>query len=160
MKIGTPGVLALAVAATFGCSAGGGGGGGSAQLDYIPDVVLGGGGGTLSLQLAVNQPAVLIAGFSQYDETTDEEDGTSSRIELEPGSHSFGVQVPADAYLYFELGVPDAQVGATAEWTLSLDGKRIWSESDRLEAALHPGYAFFLQIEADGLDDLRAWSEY
>ena len=142
------------------CGGAGGGGGGDWDLDHLPPVVLGGGGGTVGLNISVNQPARLIASFGLYSEEGDEEDGVNAAVALEPGSTVLNVEVPADAYIYLELGIPEAQVGATFEWTVSVDGQQVWREKDRLDEALQPGYAFFGQVEAEDLADLKAWADY
>ena len=154
-------VVALIGFQLFGSGGGGGGGGDWTELDHLPETVFGGGGGNVGLTVQVNQPAVLKASFEQWDEETGEDtDYLSAAVEIDPGTRSFNVQVPDDTYLYFELGVPEASVGATAEWTLTLNGNRIWSEKDELAEPLQDGYAFFLQIEAEDLEDLQAWAEY
>ena len=142
------------------CGSGGGGGGGDWDLDHLPPVVLGGGGGTVGLNITVNQPARLIASFGLYSEDGDEEDGVNAAIEIEPGSKVLNVEIPADAYIYLELGIPEAEVGATFEWSVSVDGGQVWHEKDRLDEPLGPGYAFFGQVEAEDLADLRAWADY
>lgn len=142
------------------CGSGGGGGGGDWDMDHLPPVVLGGGGGTIGLNISVNQPARLIASFGLYSEDGDEEEGLNAAIQIDPGSEILNVEVPPDAYIYLELGIPDAQVGAAFEWTVSVDGQPVWYEKDRLDEPLGSGYAFFGQVEAEDLADLRAWADY
>lgn len=130
-----------------------------AELDRMPAVAFGGGAGTLSLSFEINQPAVLKATFSQYDENDDEETSTYVAEELGPGSYARSVDVGADTYVYVELGVPDAIVGATIDWTVFLDGQPILQENERLDEALEDNYAFFVQFEADDVDQIREWME-
>ena len=129
------------------------------RLTQTPAVALGGGAGTLDIEFEINQPAVLRTTFSRYDEATDEETGIDAAEEFAPGSHRRLIDVGPELYLYVELGVPEAQVGAEMKWTVRLDGAVVTSESERLTEPLGPNYAFFLQLEADGVEELRAWQQ-
>ncbi|MDH3224063.1 MAG: hypothetical protein OEO23_10145, partial [Gemmatimonadota bacterium] len=73
---------------------------------------------------------------------------------------SLSVEIPDDVYIYLELGIPDAEVGALFEWSVAVDGRQVWYEKDQLDQPLGPGYAFFGQVEAEDLADLRAWADY
>jgi hypothetical protein len=152
------GVLGV-VAALVWMSRPGQGGEEYTELDRMPAVAFGGGAGTLSLRFEVNRPAMLRATFSQYDEDEDEEAGTYVTEELDPGSYARSVDVGPDTYVYFELGIPDATVGATIDWTVFLDGEEIVRESERLDEPLKANYAFFVQFEADYVEQIREWME-
>jgi len=123
----------------------------------IPDVVFGGGGGVLEIRLEVNQPSHLVASFEQYDDESDDGQIIEAGEDIAPGAHTRTVSVSPDTYVYFELGVPDATVGAEVKWVVKLNGQEILSENDHLTEPLRSGYAFFLQFEADSLDEMRAW---
>jgi hypothetical protein len=136
----------------------GGSSGGPLSPDSTPETVLGGGGGRLEVRLTTNQPAVLVSGFSRYDEATNEETSVDGREEFAPGSHIRAIDVSPDTYIYLELGVPDATPGAEVSWSITIDGRPVTEASDRLEEALRSGYAFFLQFEADDVAQVRAWA--
>lgn len=107
----------------------------------------------MTLEVRSNGPALLRANFSTYGRNAD---GVGAEVPLSPGARLFRVHVPSDAYIYLELAAPAAEPGATLSWTLDVDGKRIWQDEDLLDEPLEPGYAFFLQIEAEDLADLKA----
>lgn len=126
------------------------------QVSEMPDVVLSGGGGVLEIEATVNQPAVLRATFSrQVDEETGEEEGINVEQPLAAGTHHFRTDVADGLYTYLEIGIPEAQPGAAIEWTVSAGGKRIVHESESLEKPLRPGYAFFVQLEFEGISELE-----
>ena len=126
-------------------------------VDKVPEVVFDGGAGTIGVTFDVNQPSRLVASFSQYDEMGDRERSVSAVEKIAPGSHTKTIDVSPGTYVYLELGVPDASVGATANWVVTLDGREVYRESDRLGEPLRDGYAFFLQFEADDVDQIRSW---
>ena len=134
-----------------------GGGGGAEELDRFPASVTGGGAGLLSIELSTNQPAELHAAFEQWDEE-DEGEAVGVTESLEAGTHLRRVDVGRETYVYVEVGIPEATVGARLSWTVSLDGVELWSEDDVLEEPLRDGYAFFLQLEADSMEELRSWA--
>jgi hypothetical protein len=76
---------------------------------------------------------------------------------VEPGSHVRSVEVPDDAYVYFELGIPEPTPGARIDWKVSFDDRRVYSENIELDEPLRDGYAFFVQFEADSAADIRDW---
>ena len=129
------------------------------ELDRVPEVAFGGGAGTLSIEVEVSQEAQLKTSFSQWDEETEDETAVYASETVFPGTFVRSVDVAPDTYVYFEVGVPEATVGATLAWTVYLDGEEIWRESERLEEALEDGYAFFVQLEADSIEQLRSWGE-
>ncbi len=132
-------------------------GGSYAAADGTPEIALGGGGGMVTVSFTTNQPARLRTGFSIWDEETDDEDGIHGDESFGAGSHVRTVDVHPQAYLYFELGVPDATPGAEVSWTISVDGRTVIRESERLDEPLGSGYAFFLQAEAENVAQLRSW---
>lgn len=128
-----------------------------ATVGKVPEVVFGGGAGELSIQMEMNQPSRLKATFSKYDEEGYDERAIEVVEDLKPGSYTRTVELSPETYVYFELGVPEASVGAEAEWVVTLDDQEVYRESDRLTEPLKSGYAFFLQFEADDVDQIRSW---
>jgi len=152
--LGAPALIALGLISTLAC---GGPGGGASEAHSTPGTVFEGGGGQLQVQFTASQPAVLKTSFAQYDESTDEERTLDASEEFAAGSYTRTIDVSPSTYVYLELGVPEATPGAELSWTISIDGRSVFQESDRLEEALRPGYAFFLQAEADDLAQMRSW---
>jgi hypothetical protein len=126
------------------------------EASELPSVVFGGGGGTLDLRVTVDHPAHLTTAFEQFgDEAGSGARELSSRQALAPGEHRFAVDVAPATYGYFEVGIPEAPVGAHLAWTVALDGVEIQSVREELKQPLGEGYAFFLQLEFDDIAQLR-----
>lgn len=151
------GVLSVAAGLAW-ISFGGGATGDYEELDRMPARVFGGGAGTLSLEIETSQPAELSASFHQYDESDGSQSDTYVSEEMAIGRHTRKVAVAPDTYIYVEVEIPDASVGATLSWTVLLDGFEIFREDDRLDEPLD-GDAFFLQFEAEDIREIRSWNQ-
>jgi hypothetical protein len=128
------------------------------EVAELPGVVFGGGGGRLEIDVHLNQPGELNASFERLDEV-EEETSIGSSQSLAPGDHRFDVDVADATYGYFEVGIPDASVGARIEWSVSLDGETLDSQEIELEEPLQPGHAFFVQLEFDDVAQLRQFAQ-
>jgi hypothetical protein len=127
------------------------------ERSQLPPVVFGGGGGTFELAVEVEQPSRLVASFERWNEE-DESELLSSTQTLAPGEHHFRVDVPEATYGYFEVGVPEAQVGAQIRWSLSLDGALLERKEIELDEPLAPNHGFFVQFEFDEVESLRHYA--
>jgi hypothetical protein len=127
------------------------------ELAELPPVIFDGGGGTFELEVEVDQPSRLTTSFERWSED-DESELLSSTQNLPPGAHHFTVDVPEATYGYFEVGVPEAEVGAQITWSLSLDGALLEQEEIELEEPLAPNRAFFVQFEFDEVESLRQYA--
>jgi len=127
------------------------------ELSSIPLTAFEGGGGLMDVQFTTNQPAELIATFEKMDEATGKSSTVSGRETFPAGSFGRSVDVSPDTYIYWELNVPDAQAGAQLSWVVNVDGRTIVRDQDRLDEPLPDGYAFFLQVEADDIAQIRSW---
>jgi len=136
-----------------------GGAGDLEELDRVPAVAFGGGAGELTVDVKVSEPASFFASFSQYDESDDTEEAKYVEEQLGAGQHLRTVDIGPNTYVYFEIGIEDPPVGASIEWTVYLDGEEVLRETERLDQPLEDGYAFFVQLEADGVEQLRDWVE-
>lgn len=145
-------------ALSLGVACGGGGSGESDARSDPPPVVFGGGGGVLELDVSVNRPARFVTGFEQLGADEEIPRELSSVQDLAPGDHHFVVDVSPRTYGYFEVGIPDATVGARIAWTIRLDGEEVIQEADELHAPLPEGRAFFLQLEFDEIAQLKLYA--
>ncbi|MDH3284650.1 MAG: hypothetical protein OEQ13_07910 [Acidobacteriota bacterium] len=133
-----------------------GSGDGSIQrMDELPAVVLDGGAGVLSLDFEVSQPAVLEASFSRWQDDMEDEEGISVEKEYDAGSYREIVELPRDAFVHVEIGIPEATPGAKIAWSVDYDGHELMAEDLELDEPLKGGYAFFVQFEADGVEEIR-----
>jgi hypothetical protein len=65
------------------------------------------------------------------------------------GSRTWTVEVPPAAGGYIELNAEEPKVGDRLKWTVSVNGRVIDEQSETLQEALKPGYAFFIQIHME-----------
>lgn len=135
-----------------------GGGGSYTEVAELPHVVFGGGGGTIAIEVDLNQPGELSSSFGRWDAEDEYEELTSVQP-VAPGQHRFSVDVADSTYGNLEVGVPDAEVGARIEWTVSLDGEELDSEEIELEEPLRSGTAFFVQFAFDEVAELRHYAQ-
>ena len=127
------------------------------EMASIPLTAFEGGAGMIDVRFTTNQPAELIATFEKFDEASGKSSTVTGREPFPPGSYDRSVDVSPETYVYWELNIPEAQVGAQLSWVVTLDGRTVVNESMRLEDPLEAGYAFFLQIEADDIAEMRSW---
>jgi hypothetical protein len=127
------------------------------ELSELPPVVFGGGGGRFELDVEVAQPSRLTSSFERWHEDGPSELLASNQM-LSPGEHHFSVDVPESTYGYFEVGVPEARVGARISWTLRMDGAVLEQQQVELEEPLEAQHAFFVQFEFDAVEALRHYA--
>lgn len=107
----------------------------------IPERVWGGGAGALTIEAETSSRAQMSVSFSR-----DGEDGYLESVEeIGAGSHRWTIDVPREVGGYVELGAVAPKPGDTLSIRVLADGRSVFEDSDRLEEALEPGYAFFLQ---------------
>ncbi len=150
-------VLGLVLWASWVTLTGGGDSTEVQELSELPPVVFDGGGGTFEIEVEVDQAAQLTASFERWN-GEDASELVSSSQPLAPGEHHFAVEVPEATYGYFEIGVPEAEVGAEIAWTLRLDGAVLQQEEVELEQPLDPNHAFFVNFEFDEIEELRQYA--
>lgn len=136
---------------------GGGDDGDYQEMSTIPLTAFEGGGGMIDVRFTTNQPTELIATFEKMDESSGKSSTVSGRELFPAGSYDRSVDVSPGTYIYWELNIPDAAVGAQLSWVIDVDRRTVVNESMRLEDPLEAGYAFFLQAEADDIDQMRSW---
>jgi hypothetical protein len=130
-------------------------GGGDSRTEpsrRIPARVWDGGGGTLVVRIETSCAATMRVSFWER-----KDDGRSLETwePVGPGEHSWTIDVPKQTGGTIELGGEQPKLGDTLKWTGSLNGQTIDEQSDSLDEALKPGYAFFLQAEYDDYSEAK-----
>lgn len=123
------------------------------HLTELPAAVFDGGGGVVGIELELNEPAELHATFERWNESDESETVSVVRV-LEPGDHSFEVDLSEDAYAFFQVGMDEPPVGAEMSWRVTLDGELLNEETQRLDEPLDPRYAFALIQEIEDVVEL------
>jgi hypothetical protein len=124
-----------------------GGGSGGASQEGIPARVWNGGGGSLTVEVETTCPAKMSIGFNERKNEGAKSLETWERVEA--GSRSWTVDVPPAAGGYIELGAIEPKVGDRLKWKVSVNGRVIDEQTETLEEALKPGYAFFIQLHLE-----------
>ncbi len=114
-------------------------------LENIPASVWGGGAGTLVIEAETSSAARVVVDFSRDDQ----DDRLSSYEDIAAGTHRWTIDVPSDTGGYVELGAVDPKPGDRLNFRILVNGRTVFEDSDQLEAALEPGYAFFVQAYID-----------
>ena len=112
-------------------------GGGSDTVDSIPQEVWGGGAGVVTIEVEASEPAVLSATFEDS-----EHEYLETWQKIEPGTHSFDIDVPAEVSGSIDLRVDEPSVGSEIKLTVLVDGKPVSQETARLDRPLEAGYGF------------------
>jgi hypothetical protein len=147
-------LAALGVAVTLAWWTLRGGGTGTPAQEGIPSRVWNGGGGTLAIQVETTCPAKMSIGFEERGK----DEGAKSLETWEhvaAGTRSWTVDVPPSAGGYIELDAENPKVGDQLKWAVSVNGQVIDEQSETLQEALKPGYAFFPQIHLEDYGEAK-----
>jgi hypothetical protein len=115
----------------------------------IPAKLWAGGGATLRIELETSEPTRVHASFSSGENRSLEAEEL-----IQPGRHSWTIDLPADAYVHFNPNAENPKVGARMSWTVTLNGRVLLEETQTLEKPLEAGYAFGFVLEVEDVADL------
>ena len=117
---------------------------------HIPDKVWEGGGGSVVLEVETTAPARVSATFEtnlQVDDAAHRFLETWERVE--PGLHTYTIDVPARVSGTVEAGIDAPTVGARVRVAVKVDGRTVAEDSQTLTEPLQAGYGFFAQVELE-----------
>jgi len=121
----------------------------SASLANIPEQVWDG-GAKVVVEVETSAKARVSASF----ETDNPQDDAAHRYletwqRVDPGVHSFTIDVPARVGGMVEIDSEEPKVGDTVRIALKIDGRVVAEDHARLDETLRPGYGFFAQLTLD-----------
>ena len=122
-----------------------GGSSNTATVEKIPAKVWNGGAGTLTVEVEASCPAKMSINFEEREGEVGSRRNLQTWEQVGPGSHSWTIDVPSRVGGYIELGAVEPKVGDTLTWRIKLNGQVVDEQTEALQEALKPGYAFFLQ---------------
>lgn len=125
-----------------------GGDGGGETVRGIPQKIWEGGAGTMTIDVETSGPARLNITCSQALEG-DEERSLECWAEMEAGTHSWTIELPAGGGGYIDLTAEEPAVRARLGWTVRVNGEIVAEETQTLDKPLEPNYAFGLQVFMD-----------
>ena len=130
--------------------------GSSAQsTSHIPAKV-GEGGIQLVVETEATTPATFRINFDDLRKPLGQQILVESWEKIPAGPHSWTVDIPGGIGGYIELEADHPNPGDTLTQRIRVNGKEVDSQSDRLDSALQPNTAFFVQFHRDDFSSAEA----
>ncbi|MGH9668790.1 MAG: hypothetical protein ACRD3A_01585 [Terriglobales bacterium] len=125
-----------------------GGDGSGGAVNGIPDKVWEGGGHKITFRAEGSGSMRVSAWFSGHDAASHEEKRSlETRQKVSAGTQTFNIDAPRNSGATFEATAEEPKVGDTISITVTVDGKQMCQESQKLTEPLQSGYAFGAQCE-------------
>jgi hypothetical protein len=130
--------------------------GSSAQsMSHIPAKV-GEGGNRLAVETETTTPSTFRITFDDLRKPVGQQILVESWEKIPAGPHSWTVDIPSGIGGYIELEADHPNPGDTLTQRIRINGKEVDSQSDRLDSALQPNTAFFVQFHRDDFSSADA----
>ena len=130
--------------------------GSSAQsMSHIPAKV-GEGGNRLVVETETTTPSTFRITFDDLRKPVGQQILVESWEKIPAGPHSWTVDIPSGIGGYIELEADHPNSGDTLTQRIRINGKEVDSQSDRLDSALQPNTAFFVQFHRDDFSSAEA----
>ena len=130
--------------------------GSSAQsMSHIPAKV-GEGGNRLVVETETTTPSTFRITFDDLRKPIGQQILVESWEKIPAGPHSWTVDIPSGIGGYIELEADHPNPGDTLTQRIRINGKEVDSQSDRLDSALQPNTAFFVQFHRDDFSSAEA----
>jgi hypothetical protein len=130
--------------------------GSSAQsVSHIPAKV-GEGGNQLVVETETTTPSTFRINFDDLRKPVGQQILVQSWERIPAGPHSWTVDIPSGIGGYIELEADHPNPGDTLTQHIRINGKEVDSQSERLDSALQPNTAFFVQFHRDDFSSAEA----
>jgi hypothetical protein len=130
--------------------------GSSAQsVSHIPAKV-GQGGNQLVVEAETTTPASLRLNFEDLRKPAGQQILVECWEKIPAGPHSWTVDIPSGIGGYIELEADHPNPGDTLTQRIRINGKEVDSQSERLDSAMQPNTAFFVQFHRDDFSSAEA----
>jgi hypothetical protein len=121
----------------------------SAQsMSHIPEK-LGEGGNQLIVETETTTPSTLRLNLEDLHKPAGQQILLDAWEKIPAGPHSWTIDIPSGIGGYIELEADHPNPGDTLTQRVRINGKQVDSQSDRLDSALEPNTAFFVQFQRD-----------
>ena len=117
----------------------------SSTVQQIPAKVWNGGAGTLTIEIETTCAARVSINFEEHEEAIESRRNLGAWEKVGTGVHSWTIDVPAKVGGYIDLTAENPKVGDKLSWRIKLNNQVVDEQSQTLEEALKPNYAFGLQ---------------
>ena len=126
----------------------------SAQsMSHIPARVADG-GNQLTIEVEGSTPSTLRLDFQDLSKPSGHQILLNAWEKVPSGAHSWTVDIPNGIGGYIEFEADHPNPGDTLTQRVKINGKEVDSQSERLDSALQPNTAFFVQFERDDFSRL------
>lgn len=115
------------------------------SMDKIPAKVLAG-GNQLEVFAEASTPSTMRISFSDLSKPSGSQQIMQSWEKIPAGTRTWTIDVPSGVGGYIELGADHPNAGDTLTVRLKLNGKDVNQSTERLNGALEPNTAFFVQF--------------
>ena len=125
---------------------------------HIPAKV-GEGGNQLVVEVEATTPSTLRVNFDDVRKPIGEQILLEAWEKVPVGPHSWTIDVPSGigGYIEFEADRPNS--GDTLTQRIKINGKEVDSQTDRLDGALQPNTAFFVQFHRNDFSNAESASD-
>jgi hypothetical protein len=107
------------------------------------------GGNQLEISVEASTPSAMRIGFEDLRKPVGEQILLNSSEQIPAGSRTWTIDIPSGIGGYIELGADHPNAGDTLTQTVKWNGKEVDQQSEKLEGALQPATAFFVQFHAN-----------
>jgi len=107
------------------------------------------GGNQLEISVAASTPSTMRISFEDLQKPIGEQILLNSSEQIPAGSRTWTIDIPSGIGGYIELGADHPNAGDTLTQTVKLNGKEVDRRSEKLDGALQPNTAFFVQFHAN-----------
>jgi hypothetical protein len=112
--------------------------------DHIPAKVWSG-GSNLEIAVESSSAATMRVSFTDHDMPAGSQPTLETWETIPPGSHSWSIDVSPGVGGYIEIEADHPSVGDKLTMHVKANGHAVDDQSEKLDSALQPGTAFFLQ---------------
>src|SRR5215831_10325049 len=128
------------------------------SVSHIPAKVAEG-GTQLVVEAQASTPSTLRINFEDLHRPAGQQILLDAWEKIPSGPHLWTVDIPSGIGGYIELEADHPNPGDTLSQRIRINGKEVDSQTDRLDSALQPNTAFFVQFHRDDFSDAEAAPE-
>src|SRR5262245_35797245 len=124
------------------------------SMSHIPTRVAGG-GNQLVIDVEASTTSTMRIDFEDLSKPSGQQILLNAREQVPAGPHTWTVDIPNGVGGYIEFEADHPNPGDTLTQRIKVNGKEVDNQSERLDSALQPNTAFFLQFERDDFSRLE-----
>ena len=125
------------------------------SMSHIP-AKFAAGGNQLVIEAEASTPSTLHIDFSDLSKPVGQQILLNASEKIPAGLHTWTVDIPSGIGGYIELEADHPSSGDTLTQRIKVNGKEVDSQTERLDGALRPNEAFFVQFQRDDYSQAEA----